>query len=111
MQSMMQGSPGAGAMMRGKPYTSTFSLSELSAIMDKNAFGEVCVNCFEKSKLLLEHRRGFHQQTRIHLETGKTHMKIVCSDPPDKTIALMALIPRTGSITGICLARRNLVER
>jgi tetratricopeptide (TPR) repeat protein len=92
MQSMMQGAgAGAGAMMRGQPYTSSFSLSELGAIMDKKMFGEVCVTCFEKSKLLLEHRRGYHQQTRLHLEKGQTLMKIVCSDPPDRTISFYSL--------------------
>jgi hypothetical protein len=30
-----------GCQRRGKPYTSTFSLSRQIAIMDKNAFGEV----------------------------------------------------------------------
>jgi tetratricopeptide (TPR) repeat protein len=87
-KNMMQGvGTDAGAMMLGQNYTSSFSLSELTGILEQKMFGNVCVTCTEKSKILLEHRRDFHQQTRLHLEKGQTMMTIVCSDPPDCTLS------------------------
>jgi tetratricopeptide (TPR) repeat protein len=87
MQSMMQGTGGdAAAVMRDQNYTASFSLSELQAVVEQKVFADVCVTCTEKSKLLLERRRGFHQQIRLLLEKGQTLMTIVCSDPPDATL-------------------------
>jgi hypothetical protein len=59
--------------------------------MKQKVFAEVCVTCCEKSKILLEHRRGFYQQARLHLDTGQTHMRVNSTDPPDATISFQSI--------------------
>lgn len=110
MESMVRGAAGganarsnARAMMQN--YTSSFSLSELGGVLNQEVFSSVCVTCFEKTELLIEHRRGVSQQMRLHLESGQSTRTIVCAEVPDEVISFYFIDgshPEDWGITGRC---------